>query len=215
MRGLVLKTFVVGLLSTNCYLLAYPGEGEAVIVDPGTSSEEELEAVLREAERLGVDIRFIVNTHGHPDHVAGNYVLKELTGAEVLIHEADAHMLTSPPWPWPGLKPVRPDGLLREGDRVSIGPVALEVLHTPGHTPGSMCLVCEAGDLVLTGDTLFAGSIGRTDLPESSHEDMMNSLVKLMRLPDHMRAYPGHGPSTTIGVERARNPFVKMAIGGR
>ena len=131
---LMLKPFVVGWLSTNCYLLADHEAGEAAVVDPGTSSEEELEPLLREAERLGVEIRFIINTHGHPDHVAGNSRLKELTGARVLIHEADADMLLRPPWPWPGLKPMRPDGTLAEGDVIRVGELTFRVLHTPGHT---------------------------------------------------------------------------------
>lgn len=212
---LILKPFVVGLLATNCYLLVDREAGEAIVVDPGTSSEGELEPLLREAERLGAEVKLIINTHGHPDHVAGNSRLKELTGARVLIHEADASMLLRPPWPWPGLRPMRPDGLLADGDEVRVGEVRFRVLHTPGHTRGSICLYCPGERLLLSGDTLFAGSVGRTDLPESSHEDMMRSLARLARLPDDVTVYPGHGLPTTLGLEKARNPFVKSALRGQ
>ena len=211
-KRLVIKAFVVGFLSTNCYLLADTKAGRGAIVDPGVSSEEELEPLLREAERLGVEIGLIIDTHGHPDHVAGNGPLRAMTGAEVLIHEADAFMLLRPRWPWPGLRPMRPDGFLCDGDEVRIGRFSFTVMHTPGHTRGSISLYCQSAGMVLTGDTLFAGSIGRTDFPESSPQDMPNSLVKLAGLPDRTLVYPGHGPSTTIGVEKGRNPFIKMSL---
>jgi len=209
---LVIKTFVVGFLSTNCYLLADPGAGRGAVIDPGVSSEEELRPLLHEAEELGVKIGLIINTHGHPDHVAGDGPLKAITGAEVLIHEADAPMLLRPRWPWPSLRPVRPDGLLSDGDEVRIGRFSLTVMHTPGHTRGSISLYCQSAGIVLTGDTLFAGSIGRTDFPESSPRDMLDSLARLAELPEPTLVYPGHGPSTTIGREKARNPFIKMAL---
>ena len=212
---LALIPFVVGFLSTNCYLLVCRETGEAAVIDPGTSSEDEIKAILREASRLGADIRLIINTHGHPDHVAGDRPLKEATGAEVLIHEAEAHFLTSPPWPWPGLRPLRPDRLLKDGDEIRIGRLCLLVIHTPGHSQGSICLYERADGLAFTGDTLFAGSIGRTDLPGSSMSDMMRSLARLMELPDETAIWPGHGPPSTIGAERERNPFVKMALGAK
>ena len=209
---LVLKAFVVGPLATNCYLLANPEAGKAIVVDPGVGSEDELEPVLREADRLGVEIGLIINTHGHPDHVSGNGPLKASTGARVLIHEADAYMLLSPRWPWPGLRPIRPDGLLEDGNEIRLGDVVIRVIHTPGHTMGSVSLYCPRARMVLTGDTLFAGSIGRIDFPESSHEHMVRSLVRLMELPDKTTVYPGHGPPTTIGAEREGNHFVRMAL---
>jgi len=209
---LIIKTFVVGLLSTNCYLLADPRAGRGAVIDPGVSSEEELRPLLREADELGIEIGLIINTHGHPDHIAGNGPLKAITGAEVLIHEADAPMLLRPRWPWPGLKPMRPDGFLEEGDEVRIGRFSLTIMHTPGHTRGSVSLYCASAGVVLTGDTLFAGSIGRTDFPESSPQDMLNSLIRLAGLPDPTLVYPGHGPSTIIGVERRKNSFIRMAL---
>ena len=209
---LVIRTFVVGPLSTNCYLLADPEAGKGAVVDPGVGSEEEIEPLLREAGRLGVEIALVINTHGHPDHVAGDEPLRAATGAEILIHEADAQMLLRPRWRWPGLRPTRPDGLLEEGDEVRVGRFPLRVMHTPGHTRGSISLYCAPAGLVLTGDTLFAGSIGRTDFPESSPSDMLASLVRLAELPSSTLVYPGHGPSTTIGVEEKRNPFVRMAL---
>ena len=209
---LVLKPFVVGWLATNCYLLADREAGEAAVVDPGTSSPSELEPILREAGRLGVELRLIINTHGHPDHVAGNPYLKERTGARVLIHELDADMLIRPPWPWPGQKPMRPDGLLAEGDVVRVGELALRVLHTPGHTRGSICLYCPEEAVLFSGDTLFAGSIGRTDLPESSPEDMTRSLARLAQLPDETAIYPGHGLMTTMRAEKVKNPFLRALL---
>jgi len=209
---LALVPFVVGPLATNCYLLVCRDTGAAAIIDPGVGSEEELEAILREADRLGAEVRLIINTHGHPDHVSGNGPLKAETGAQVLIHEADAHMLIRPLWPWPGLRPLRPDRLLREGDVVQVGSLSLAVLHTPGHSPGSICLYERREGVLFTGDTLFAGSIGRTDLPGSSFEDMVRSLARLMDLPDRTAIWPGHGPPSSIGAERDRNPFVRMAL---
>ncbi len=211
---LVLVPFVVGPLSTNCYLLACPRTGSAAVVDPGTTSRAELGPILSEARRLGLRIELVLNTHGHPDHVAGDGPLRDLTGAKVLIHGQDAGLLREPPWRWlwPGLRPLEPDGLLEDGDVVRLGELELAVIHTPGHTRGSVCFYLEREGILLSGDTLFAGSIGRTDLPESSHEDMMASLVKLMELPDEVQVYPGHGPPTTIGLERRRNPFIKMAL---
>ena len=208
----VLVPFVVGFLSTNCYLFVCRRTGEAAIIDPGTSSGEEVAAILREAQKLSAEVRLVINTHGHPDHVAGDGLLKEATGADVLIHEADAPMLASPPWPWPGLKPLKPDRLLKDGDIIHVGHLRLRVLHTPGHSPGSICLHERSEGLLFTGDTLFAGAIGRTDLPGSSEEEMMRSLARLMELPDETAIWPGHGPPSTIGTEREGNPFVRMAL---
>ena len=211
---LILVPFVVGPLSTNCYLLACPRTGSAAIIDPGVGSRGELEPILREADRLGLEVELILNTHGHPDHVAGDKALRDQTGARVMIHELDIGLLKEPLWRWlwPGLEPLEPDGLLEDGDVIEVGQLRLAVLHTPGHTRGSVCFYLEREGLLFSGDTLFAGSVGRTDLPESSWTDMASSLVKLMRLPERVRVYPGHGPPTTIGAEKRRNPFVKMAL---
>jgi glyoxylase-like metal-dependent hydrolase (beta-lactamase superfamily II) len=191
------KMFTVGMLGTNCYVVGDKDSGEAVVIDPGFDSEPEAQQILDEIERNGLHIKYIVNTHGHPDHNGGNSILKNHSHAPILIHEADAPMLNGPP----------ADRRLREGDIIEAGKVKLKVIHTPGHSPGSTALLTE--DYVFSGDTLFAGSIGRYDLPGASHEELVNSLKKLLTLPDHVKVCPGHGPATTIGEERRTNPFLR------
>jgi len=192
------KMFTVGMLGTNCFLVGDPESGESVIIDPGFDHESEANAILSEVRRSGFRIKYIINTHGHPDHTGGNRVLKERSGAPILIYEDDASFLSNP----------RANHKLRDGDWIEFGNIRLRVVHTPGHSPGSMALLAE--DCVFSGDTLFAGSIGRYDLPGGSLEKLVDSLKsKLLTLPDHVKVYPGHGPVTTIGEERRNNPFLK------
>ncbi len=193
-----IKTFTVGMLWTNCLLVGDVKTREAVVIDPGLNHESEAEEILDEIQRNGFRVKGIVNTHGHPDHVSGNKAMKEATQAPVLIHELDAPMLMSP----------TADRTLIEGDVVEFGEGKLRVLHTPGHTPGSVALL--GRDEVFVGDTLFAGSIGRYDFPGGSLKDLMESInTTLLRLPDHLKVYPGHGEVTTIGTERRTNPFLQ------
>jgi glyoxylase-like metal-dependent hydrolase (beta-lactamase superfamily II) len=194
---MLVKRWPVGMLMTNCYLVGQVETKEAIIVDPGTDRETEVKKILREIESNGFKIKCIVNTHGHPDHTGGNKFFKEATGAPILIHEYDASMLRGP----------FADQTLRDGDSVQVGAVLLRVLHTPGHSQGSISLI--GRDFVFTGDTLFAGSIGRYDLPGGSIHEIKESLKKLMILPDHMKVYPGHGPTSTIGEEKRNNPFLQ------
>lgn len=191
------KMWPVGMLLTNCYLAGQVETKEALIIDPGTSRESEAKKILEEIESDGFKIKYVVNTHGHPDHTGGNKIFRETTDALILIHEYDARMLKEP----------FADKLLHDGDNVQVGGITLRVLHTPGHSPGSISLV--GNDLVFTGDTLFAGSIGRYDLPGGSLEEIKNSLKKLITLPDHTKVYPGHGSRSTIGEERRSNPFLQ------
>jgi len=208
--------FVVGPLSTNCYLVWCEETLKGLVIDPGFTTVKEMKTFLKEVRNYGVDIDIIVNTHGHPDHVSGNAILRDATGAPVLIHRLDIPLLRNAPKIAPlfGLRMKRcmADGTLKEGDVIRFGNEKLEVLHTPGHTQGSICILGEG--VIFTGDTLFCGSIGRVDFPESSESDMMRSLRRLMELPDETAVYPGHGPSTTIGAERATNPYVAMALEG-
>ena len=180
--------------------------GEAIVVDPGEASPTLLEALD------GHGVKAIVNTHCHCDHCGGNAALVKNTGAPLLCHEGDLELLRNvetqglmfgcpfPPSP-------DPDRFLTEGDTITVGGVALRVLHTPGHSPGHIVL---AGDgFVICGDVLFAGSIGRTDLPGGDHATLLNSIRdKLLPLPDETVVYSGHGPTTTIGAERGANPFL-------
>jgi glyoxylase-like metal-dependent hydrolase (beta-lactamase superfamily II) len=191
------KMFAVGMLGTNCYAVGDKDSGEAVVIDPGFDTESEAQRILDEIERNGLQIKYIINTHGHPDHNGGNHILKNRSQAPILIHEADAPMLRGTP----------ADRRLREGDIIKVGSVKLRVIHTPGHSPGSIALLAE--DCVFSGDTLFVGSIGRYDLPGASLEELVNSLKKLLTLPDHVKVCPGHGPVTTIGEERRSNPFLR------
>ncbi|MEK7366613.1 MAG: MBL fold metallo-hydrolase [candidate division NC10 bacterium] len=200
--------FTVGPLQSNSYLLADEVTREAALFDPGMESEPVADVLAR--ERLTVTA--IINTHGHFDHVFGNAYFKAKTGAPLLMHRADLDLVKrleeqslyfgfratpSPP----------PDRFLEEGDEVRVGGIRLRVLHTPGHSPGGICLVTDGTAFV--GDTLFAGSIGRTDLPGGSAETLLTSIrEKLLTLPDDTVIYPGHGPATTIGHERRHNPFL-------
>lgn len=213
---MIIRRFVVGGLETNCYLVGCTKTKEALIIDPGFNRKTEAEAILKEIDRHSLHVRFIVNTHGHPDHISGNGALKETTGAPILIHEYDAPMLTDSaesPFRMFGLNAFSPpaDRTLRDGDAIRVGDIALVVLHTPGHSQGSICLLGD--DMVFTGDTLFAGSIGRTDLPGASYKEIMRSLKsKLITLADSVKVYPGHGPTSTIGEEKRCNPFLQSLL---
>jgi len=210
---MITKMFTVGALYTNCYVVGCNETKEALIIDPGFDTELVAKRILREADQLELQIKYIVNTHGHPDHIAGNGIVKKLTSAPILIHEYDAPMLTRATENLTMLFGLRTaslppaDRILHNGDAIKVGEVMLRVLHTPGHTRGSISIL--GNDVVFTGDTLFAGSIGRTDLPDSSPKEIMSSLKKLTILPDHIKVYPGHGPASTIGEEKKSNPFLQ------
>jgi hydroxyacylglutathione hydrolase len=204
-----IETLTLGALGTNCYLLWTEGKPEALLIDCAGSAEEMLEA----AEAHGLQIRLIVNTHGHMDHLESLGEMVRRTGARVAVHPLDAPRLRDPMLSGAALfgydqEPVTPDLLLEEGETVGIDgtDIALTVLHTPGHTQGCICLL---GDGVLfAGDTLFAGGIGRTDLPGGNEETMQASLTRLAELPGNPTVYPGHGPATTLDEERRHNPWL-------
>ncbi|MCK4325997.1 MBL fold metallo-hydrolase [bacterium] len=204
-----IKKLTVGPLGANCYLAADEETREAIIIDPGAEGEK----IQRLIEKERIIPAYIVNTHGHIDHIGANGYLKgRLDGIKISIHEADAKMLTDSAQnlsDWAGGMELLPsaDILLKDGDEVSFGKLSLRVVHTPGHTPGGICLLID--EKVFTGDTLFAGSVGRTDLPGGSM-DLLRTAIreKLLTLPDGTIIYPGHGPLSTIGEERASNPFI-------
>jgi hydroxyacylglutathione hydrolase len=205
---LILETLVVGPLQTNCYILGDEKSKDAVVVDPGGDFEE----IEQELRNLSLKVRYIVLTHGHFDHTDALAKLKKATGAEVLIHAADANMLSSSGRVQPFFLETETeacpaDRTLTEGEKIRFGQYELEVLHTPGHTPGGISLVVDK--MIFVGDTLFCGSVGRTDLPGGSYEQLMHSIrSKLLSRPDEYLVYPGHGPSSTIGEERESNPFL-------
>lgn len=199
----------VGALGTNCYILYCEKTLQAAVIDPGGDAAE----ILAEIGRRGLTVTCIINTHGHADHIGANDEIKERTGAPILIHEADAAMLTSAQknlsvYIGQPVAGAAADRLLADGDTVEVGEIKLRVLHTPGHTPGGICLSGEG--IVFSGDTLFAQSVGRTDFPGGSHAQLVSSInEKLMGLDDDAKVLPGHGPATTIGEERAMNPFIQ------
>jgi len=211
---MIIKMFTFGMYLTNCYVVGCEETKEAIVIDPGFDREKEAEEVLTFIEQNGLNVKYIINTHGHADHTAGNGIIKKATGAPILIHEGDAIMLTPIAKTFSrvfGLRVTSPqaDGTLHDGDVIQVGCIKLVVLHTPGHSKGGISLLGE--NFVFVGDTLFAGSIGRTDFPGASFEEIMQSIkTKLMPLPDRFTVYPGHGPPTTIGEEKKHNPFLQM-----
>lgn len=204
---------VVGPLEVNCYILADEQTGEAVVIDPGDDAEEILKIIRNE----NLKVRYIVNTHAHFDHVGANSRLKQETGAEVLMHEADAAMLADAAdqaiiFGSRITQPPQPDRYVQDGDEISAGEVKLRILHTPGHSRGGICLLGDG--MVFTGDSLFAGSIGRTDFEGGDLMSLIGAIkTKLLTLPDDTIVYPGHGPETTIGDEKRDNPFLNEESG--
>jgi glyoxylase-like metal-dependent hydrolase (beta-lactamase superfamily II) len=200
----------VGNIGTNCYIIYCEDTHKAAVIDPGGNHEEILSII--ESEKL--DVEYIINTHGHADHIAANGKIKQATRANILIHADDEDMLTDAQKNlslFMGKEILSPpaDHLLHNNEQISIGNITLEIMHTPGHTPGGICL--KYGNTVFSGDTLFSESIGRTDFPGGSYSQLINSVKnKLMILPDDVIILPGHGPDTNIGWERKYNPFIQQ-----
>ncbi len=201
------KTLSVGSLQTNAYILGCDRTKKCLVIDPG----EEGERILSAIEKDGYNLDIIINTHGHYDHIGGNDFLKEKTAAKIYIHEADREYLKNEDlclrkWIPNAEKLAEADVLLKEGDKITVGDISLLVIHTPGHTPGCISLIGHG--LLFTGDTLFAGSIGRTDLPGGDYNTIINSLkAKLAPLDDSVSVYPGHGPKSSLGYEKKTNPY--------
>jgi hydroxyacylglutathione hydrolase len=208
---MILETFPVGMLQCNCTLLGDEATGEAIVIDPG----DEIERINLRLTVLGLKLKQILVTHAHIDHVGGALKLKRLTGAPILLNENDLPLLEmmdeQAAWiggPTPEV--AAPDASLAEGMTVGLDRYPAQVLHTPGHTQGSVCLHFAPLNMVIAGDTLFAGGIGRTDLPGGNGRQIIDSIeTRLLALPDETRVIPGHGPDTTIGDERESNPFLR------
>ena len=198
----IVHRIVVGELQTNCYLLVDVAANECLIIDPGGDFQK-IKSFIHSRDLTPL---FIINTHGHADHITANSQF----GLPVYIHEDDAGFLSDPHKnlsPAPFIVQGRPERLLKNGEIIKAGNLNLQVIHTPGHTPGSICLLC--GEVLFSGDTLFASGVGRTDLPYSSTEELINSIKKkLFVLADNIKVYPGHGPSTTIGKEKKGKEIV-------
>jgi glyoxylase-like metal-dependent hydrolase (beta-lactamase superfamily II) len=206
---MIFEKLEVGPLGVNCFVLGCATTHEGVVIDPGGNVDRIAETV----KRHGLKIRYIINTHGHFDHVGGNLKAVKTFGAPLLIHKNDSEMLgrsaeVARMYGMQGENSPEPNEFLTEGMSLAFGTHRMKVLHTPGHTQGGCCLYLEADHKVITGDTLFADSIGRTDLPGGSHEQLLSSIrTMLFTLPDDVKAYPGHGPETTIGHEKRNNPY--------
>jgi hydroxyacylglutathione hydrolase len=206
-----LKQLQVGHLAVFAYIVGDPDTKEGLVVDPAS----EIDQIIAAAKKGGIEIRYIVNTHSHVDHISGNAEMQKRTGAKIIIHEKDADSLVSTPGMLLrmfGAKPSPPADLtVKEGDTITVGKVSLQVIHTPGHSPGGMCLYTPG--YVFTGDTLFVGGLGRTDLPGGSWRVMLESIRrKLLILPDETVVLPGHNygssPTSTIGMEKRTNQFL-------
>ncbi len=210
-RAMIVKMLVVGPFASNCYVVGSSSTKEGMIIDPGA----EPESILRTVQQEGLSISLIVATHAHMDHVDALQAVKERTNAQFALHEAEKELLSGGGMRMMqslGLSPYQstpePDRLLKDGDRIDVGDLHFEVLHTPGHSPGGICL--SGHGVVFSGDALFNFGIGRTDFPGGSYERLMKGIhEKLMVLPDDTIVYPGHGPATTIGDERRGNPFLR------
>ena len=193
--------------TTNTYIVTDEESGETAVVDPSLPEESLMEKLN------GKNVKYVLLTHGHFDHVSGVYGLQKEEGAEVVIHPSDREHLLDPKkslaegnFPEPH-QPVTADILVKDGDVIMLGSSPIKVMHTPGHTEGSVCLLAE--DHMFSGDTLFAGTCGRTDLPTGSWNKILASLKMLTKLPGDYTVYPGHGPKTTMNTERAENPCIE------
>jgi glyoxylase-like metal-dependent hydrolase (beta-lactamase superfamily II) len=209
---MILETFPVGPLQCNCTILGDEEAGDAIVIDPG----DKIGSIHRRLTSLGLKLKQILITHGHIDHIGGALKLKRLTGAPIFLNQNDLPQLKimDTQAGWVGVETPEtapPDADLADGVVVGLDRYPARVIHTPGHTEGSVCLHFAPLKMLVAGDTLFSGSIGRTDLPGGNSSKILRSIqTRLMALPDETKVLPGHGPSTTIGEERASNPFLRV-----
>ena len=204
---MLLETLVVGPLSVNCYIFACEKTHQAAIVDPG----DEADQILSVVKKLDCRVKYILLTHGHIDHLSQIPILKNKLKAEFLMHEQDIPLVQSASTqaalfglPDPG--DLKPDRFLNDGDIIHLGELTIQVIHSPGHSPGSITF--QVNQKLFVGDLIFNGSIGRTDLPGGDYSQIIESIQKkIFTLPDSVEIYPGHGPATTVGIEKNTNPF--------
>lgn len=209
---ILLNKYITGPLEVNTYLIAdiHDAKKPAAIIDPAGKNRR-LEADI---EKLGVNPRYIINTHSHIDHVAFNNYYKKKYGCDIFIHKDDADHMNEPHDDFlfkliGGELSAPPDKTLNDGESFLIGSIELKIIHTPGHSPGGICL--QGDGFLISGDTLFEGSIGRTDLPGGNYNDLITSIrEKILVLPDDTLVFPGHGEQTTVGEEKELNPFLQI-----
>lgn len=207
---MIIKKLIVGGLENNCYFIGDEKSREIMVIDPG----DEPDRILDFIEENNYRVKYLVFTHAHFDHVAAVSELKEATGAQIVLHGDDLELYENAEtqarvWGFEIDPLPKPDMLVAEGDEIVLGALRFGVLHTPGHSPGGICLYGEG--VLVTGDTLFAGSVGRTDLHGGDLGELRHSFSRLMQLPDAIRVLPGHGPESTVGKERRDNFFSKEA----
>ena len=203
-----IESFTNGMFAENCYIAIDEAVNEAVVIDPGSQPQD----ILKWITDAGCTVKYVLNTHGHSDHIGANTAVCDKFGVKLGIHPLDAPMLTDPKlnlsiYSGDAVISKKADFFLNENDIITFGSSKLKIVHTPGHSPGGICLVSE--EVIFSGDSLFAESIGRTDLPGGSMSDLVSSLKeKIMTLSGDIAVYPGHGPATTIGHEKKYNPYV-------
>ena len=206
---MIIKKLEVGPIMANCYILGCEKTKEAVVIDPG----DEADRILMILSEEGLKVKCLINTHGHFDHVGANKRMKEVTGAQLMIHAEDESMLSqlsmaARSFGLTAENSPGADRLIADGDEITFGEITLQVIHTPGHSRGGVCLYTDG--VLFVGDTLFAGSIGRTDLPGGNYDTLISSIKEnLLAFKDDTLVYTGHGPETTIGQEKRMNPFLR------
>lgn len=208
---MLFEKVTVGSYATNCYILADEETKEAIVVDPGSEPDR----ILSKIEKNDLKVKHIVLTHAHGDHIGAIKEIKAATGAEILLHHDEAYMLENASKNFSKAiqgkeVSILADKTIGEGDKLTIGNIKIEVIHTPGHTFGGICLYVPTEKILITGDTLFYGSVGRSDLEGGNHKQLIQGIIeKIMKLDDSVTVYPGHGSTTSIGFERRKNPFIQ------
>ena len=207
LHNIIFESLTVGPLAVNCYIIVSKKDNAAIVIDAGGDHEE----ILRTLKKYNLTLELLINTHAHFDHVGGVRPLQDVTGAKFLLHREDISLLDclndqTDAFGLPSISIPKVDGPLADNEEIPIGNEVIRVIHTPGHSPGSVCFLID--DAVFVGDTLFAGSIGRTDLYGGSYEKIIHSIkTRLFTLKEHVIVYPGNGEFTTVGEEKRHNPF--------